>query len=69
MVTRFRILLNKTEYLEHQTEFRLVLILSEKSNYNPNFVWFNKDSKHLSVIQLQWLTLVTTKTLNIKSDM
>ena len=38
VITIFRMIL-------HQAEFSLVLNQSEKCNYNPNFVWFNKIRK------------------------
>ena len=58
----FRITLIQTDFwivislfpidLAQQSEFRLVLNLSEKFNYNPNLVWINKFRKRfLRVLQ------------------
>ena len=33
------------KYIEHQTEFHLVLNLSQNGNYNQNLVWINKIPK------------------------
>jgi len=37
---------------KNQSEFRLMLNLSEKSNYNPNLIWINKIPKGFLCVYL-----------------
>ena len=56
---RFQILLNQIlitllKLIQHQTEFCLSLNQSEKCNYNPNLVSFNKIQNRVFGVQRNW---------------